>query len=90
MNELCMCETTTVYRLEADYGASPIWCADCSCNIEIEAIPMDKQLKQLLTEWASEYGEWFDWANDKLIAGAAEREAAHNKQGERPIIRRRN
>jgi hypothetical protein len=79
----CFCEQKETYELkiEGDVGADPIWCNQCSCNLDIEDIPISNELKLELMEWVTRYGEWIDWDHDKLLSNGIELEEEHNKQG---------
>ncbi|WP_100374769.1 hypothetical protein [Bacillus sp. FJAT-45037] len=79
----CFCEQKEAFELkvEGDIGADPIWCNQCSCNFELEDIPISDELKVELMRWVNKYGKWIDWGKDKLIPNGIEMEEAHNKQG---------
>ncbi|MEW5548939.1 hypothetical protein ABGT22_02995 [Peribacillus frigoritolerans] len=61
----CFCEQKETYELkvEGDVGADPIWCNQCSCNLDIG--PISDTLTNELIEWVNRYGEWIDWDEDK-------------------------
>ncbi|MBD8006800.1 hypothetical protein [Bacillus norwichensis] len=78
----CLCgEQTSELKVEGDIGADPIWCSQCGANCDLEEIPVSKELKRELREWASMYGEWTNWDLDKLIPNGVEMENEHNIQG---------
>ena len=79
----CFCEQKETYELkiEGDVGTDPVWCHQCSCNFDLEDIPISNELKSELMEWGTQYGEWIDWDTDKLIPNGIEMEEEHNKQG---------
>lgn len=79
----CFCEQyeTDQVKVEGDIGADPIWCDHCGCNFDLEDLPISKELKRELSEWASRYGEWIDWDFDRIIENGVELEEEHNRQG---------
>ncbi|MFY0518463.1 hypothetical protein ACOMCU_11615 [Lysinibacillus sp. UGB7] len=79
----CLCEQQVTFELkvEGDIGADPIWCDKCSCNFDIEKIPLSIELKSELMEWVWRYGKWIDWSNDGIFPNGIELEDEHNKQG---------
>ncbi|MFC0562350.1 hypothetical protein [Halalkalibacter alkalisediminis] len=79
----CFCEQkeTLVLKVEGDVGADPLWCNQCSCNFDLEDIPISDELKGELMRWGNKYGKWIDWDKDKLIPNGIEMEEEHNKQG---------
>jgi hypothetical protein len=58
----------------------PIWCDHCGCNFDLDDIPISKELKRQLSEWASMYGEWIDWDLDQIIDNGVQLEGEHNRQ----------
>lgn len=79
----CCCdEETAVLKVEGDVEADPIWCNECSSNLELEDIPISSGLKVLLRDWAIAYAEWMDWDKDELLLNGIELENDHNKRGE--------
>ncbi len=81
----CFCEEgeTMQLKVEGDIGADPIWCDVCFCNLEVDELPISKQLKTSLKRWAASYGEWIDWENDVFQPNGSEREERHNFDGAR-------
>ncbi|TYR79316.1 hypothetical protein FZC66_14485 [Priestia megaterium] len=79
----CFCENgkTATLKVEGDVGADPIWCSECGCNYEVENFCLSTELQEQLTEWAGDYGAWFDWETDTLIENGIEMEQLHNKRG---------
>ena len=52
----CFCkEESYDLMLEADYGADPIWCKKCGCNLNIDDIPLSRELKKELVNWVQNY-----------------------------------
>ncbi|WP_078544895.1 hypothetical protein [Litchfieldia alkalitelluris] len=79
----CACKQMKSYdlKIEGDVGADPIWCKHCSCNLNLEELPISQKLKSELIEWVTKYGEWIDWDRDQLIPNGIEMEDEHNTQG---------
>lgn len=52
----CFCKVESFdLVLEADYGADPLWCKKCGCNLDIDQIPMSQELKDELFNWIKIY-----------------------------------
>lgn len=45
LENLCKCEFTNSFKIEADFGADPIWCNQCGWNLDIEEFPLTDNLK---------------------------------------------
>ncbi|GGE83565.1 hypothetical protein [Priestia taiwanensis] len=69
--------------IEGDMGGDPIWCTNCGCNLDIDKIPLGKELKVALWQWMHNYGKWIDWETDTLLPNATEQERLHNKKGQK-------
>lgn len=82
-NMRCECkqQKTNELKVEGDVGADPIWCNHCNCNLDIEEIPIELDLKLELMKWIGKYGEWIDWDKDEIVPNGVELEAEHNKEG---------
>jgi hypothetical protein len=64
----CNCEQPTEFlKVEVDIMADPIWCMKCGCNLDIDRVPLSKELKKQLFEWVNTYGKWIDWGTDHLL-----------------------
>ena len=81
MNCCCDSGETDDLKVEGDVGADPIWCNECGCNLDIEDIPIPKELAEELASWAAKYGEWVNWDIDKLRPNGIELEAEFNQIG---------
>ncbi|SFJ30147.1 hypothetical protein SAMN04487936_101594 [Halobacillus dabanensis] len=79
----CLCEqgVTNELKVEGDVGADPIWCNRCHCNLDIEEVPIELDLKLELMKWIKKYGDWMDWDEDKIVPSGVELEIEHNKKG---------
>jgi hypothetical protein len=45
----CFCkEESYGLVLEADFGADPIWCKRCGCNLDLDEVPLTQELKNEL------------------------------------------
>ncbi|WP_449537626.1 hypothetical protein [Ferdinandcohnia sp. Marseille-Q9671] len=79
----CLCkEDTRDLKIEGDFSADPIWCAKCSCNIELEDFPISDEVKRELEQWAKDFGTWLDLASDTIVKGGDILEKKHNQKGE--------
>ncbi|MFP3125632.1 hypothetical protein OH784_23390 [Ectobacillus funiculus] len=67
-----------MYKLEADFSADPIWCAECSYNFDLDDFPVSEGLKKELIRWAVAFQEVVD-----LYGSAPRQDAvkAHNDWG---------
>lgn len=79
----CFCESgkTIELKIEGDVGADPFWCNKCSCNFNIEDIPISDELAKEMSSWIMKYGEWIDWEEDRLFPNGIEKEDAFNQGG---------
>ncbi|MBU8691238.1 hypothetical protein KM918_28580 [Priestia megaterium] len=71
----------SVYKLEADFHADPIWCYDCGENLEIDHFPLSQDLQEELEEWTDNYGDWIDFNTDSLKENGLDMEKKHNVKG---------
>ncbi|TRM12005.1 hypothetical protein FH966_10075 [Lentibacillus cibarius] len=80
----CFCENGEIVdlKVEGDFGADPLWCNQCSCNLDIEEVPISEGLKEELIRWSMQYGEWIDWSKETLLPDGMEMEKEHNKLGQ--------
>ncbi|MFC0234890.1 hypothetical protein ACFFJJ_01100 [Fictibacillus phosphorivorans] len=69
-------------KLEADVNTDPVWCNRCGCNLELDELPISLDLKEELQNWTMVYGEWIDWANDRIRENGVELETEHNQLGQ--------
>lgn len=54
----CFCkEQSYDLVIEADFGADPIWCGKCGCNLNLEEIPLTGKLKDELISWVQAYSK---------------------------------
>lgn len=54
----CFCkEESYDLVVEADFGADPIWCGKCGCNLNLEEIPLTEKLKDELMSWVQAYSK---------------------------------
>ncbi|MBY6054749.1 hypothetical protein KUV27_24235 [Cytobacillus firmus] len=67
--------------MDGDVGAAPIWCNQSGCNLDLDNIPISKELKMKLSEWAINYAEWIDWDLDQIIENGVVLDEEHKKQG---------
>ncbi|MGR9049617.1 hypothetical protein ACQ4XT_13410 [Halobacillus faecis] len=81
MRCLCKQQETNELKVEGDVGADPIWCNQCNCNLELEEVPIELNLKLELMKWIREYGEWIDWDKGGIVPNGIELEEEHNKKG---------
>ncbi|MGP4074802.1 hypothetical protein [Halobacillus sp. K22] len=81
MKCLCTQQETNELKVEGDVSADPIWCNRCNCNLDIEEIPIEFDLKLELMKWIEKYGEWVDWDSDGIVPNGVKLEEAHNKEG---------
>lgn len=52
----CFCkEESYDLVLEADFGADPIWCRKCGCNLNLDEVPLTQELKDELMSWVRVY-----------------------------------
>lgn len=79
--QVCGCKELKVIKVEADFSADPLWCAQCYINLDSEDFSLSETLSSALFEWVGDYGTWIDWETDGVVAGGVELEAAHNKRG---------
>jgi len=81
---ICFCDEREVFslKIEGDVGADSIWCDECYSNLEIEDIPISKNLKVKLKNWVQEYGKWINWHKDVLCPNGLQLEDEHNKLGQ--------
>jgi hypothetical protein len=84
MNGLeCNCKSKTFsLKVNADFSADPVWCNFCKCNLEFEELSISSELREELSDWAAEYGNWINFEEDSLVENAIEIEKNHNKKGE--------
>lgn len=68
-------------KVEADFSAEPLWCAECSYNINSECFALSQALLTELYEWIYDYGMWIDFETDKVVTNGVALEAAHNARG---------
>ena len=57
MKCLCIQQETNELKVEGDMSADPIWCNRCNCNLDIEEIPIEFDLKLEIMKWIGKYGE---------------------------------
>ncbi|SMQ85035.1 hypothetical protein SAMN05444673_6332 [Bacillus sp. OV166] len=81
LKEVCKCEFTNSFKLEADLVADPIWCNVCGWNLEIEDFPLSDKLREELLQWVSEYGKWIDLETDSLKENGLKQQENHNEKG---------
>ena len=43
--DVCNCEFTNSFKLEADFVADPIWCNVCGWNLDMDDFPLTDNLK---------------------------------------------
>jgi len=55
LKDVCNCEFTNSFKLEADFGADPIWCNICSWNLDIDEFLFTDNLKDELYQWTKQY-----------------------------------
>lgn len=55
LKDLCKCEFTNSFKIEADFVADPIWCNQCGWNLDIEDFPITDNLKAELDQWTGLY-----------------------------------
>jgi hypothetical protein len=55
LENLCKCEFTNSFKIEADFVADPIWCNQCGWNLDIEDFPLTESLKAELNQWTGLY-----------------------------------
>jgi hypothetical protein len=55
LNDVCNCEFTNSFKLEADFVADPIWCNVCGWNLDIDDFPLTDNLKNDLYQWTEQY-----------------------------------
>ncbi len=79
---LCNCQKISHLKIEADFGADPIWCYQCGCNLDIEFIPLSDSLKQELMDWVLDLGKWYDWERGQLINSKRHLAYKHQQLGE--------
>ncbi|WKA56561.1 hypothetical protein [Planococcus shixiaomingii] len=79
----CFCEKqeTNELKLEGDIDTDPLWCIHCGCNLEVEELPLSRELQEELARWAAAYGDWVDWEKDQLLPNGHLLEDEHNKAG---------
>ncbi|QGH36582.1 hypothetical protein GI584_22120 [Gracilibacillus salitolerans] len=79
----CLCyKSTSHLKVEADFGADPIWCHQCSYNLDISSIPLSNSLKQELNDWVLDFGKWYDWKHEQVIKSKSHWVDKHNQLGE--------
>nr|WP_318540399.1 hypothetical protein [Terribacillus saccharophilus] len=76
----CSCKKTTHILFEADF-ADPIWCADCTMNLDLDYFSVSAALKQRIESWKEGYGKWLDWEHDNLKPDAETIEENFNNEG---------
>ncbi|ASF41534.1 hypothetical protein CEH05_16600 [Halobacillus halophilus] len=74
MKCLCIQQETNELKVEGDVSADPIWCNRCNCNLDIEEIPIEFDLKL-------EIMKWIDWDKDGIVPNGVKLEEEHNKEG---------
>lgn len=79
--QACECQQLKQFKVEADFSAEPLWCAECFTNLQSDRFSLPEALMTALYEWIGDYGTWIDWETDGVVAGGVELEAAHNKRG---------
>ncbi|MDX8345785.1 hypothetical protein [Rossellomorea sp. YZS02] len=55
LRDVCNCEVTSSFKLEADFVADPIWCNICGWNLDIDEFPLIDNLKDELYQWTKQY-----------------------------------
>ncbi|MCM3596200.1 hypothetical protein M4D55_10480 [Metabacillus idriensis] len=55
LKNICKCKFTNSFKLEADYGADPIWCTICGWNLDIDEFPLKDNFKNDLFQWIEQY-----------------------------------
>ncbi|MEH7885206.1 hypothetical protein V7654_12905 [Bacillus sp. JJ1609] len=53
--DLCICEFTNSFKIEADFVADAIWCNQCGENLDMEDFPITDNLKTELGQWTGLY-----------------------------------
>lgn len=79
--QACECQQLKKLKVEADFSAEPLWCAECFTNLDSERFSLIASLMTALYEWIGDYGTWIDWETDGVVAGGVELEVAHNQRG---------
>ncbi|WP_163580238.1 hypothetical protein [Gracilibacillus saliphilus] len=79
---LCRCKELSHLKIEADFGADPIWCYQCGYNLDIEFLPLSDSLKQELIVWVLDLEKWYDWEKGQLIKSKRHLAHQHNHLGE--------
>lgn len=78
----CKCNKETYHiRFEADFGADPVWCYKCGCNLDLGSFELSEKFMEEISQWIPEYGEWLNLDTDSLVEGADEMQSNFNKQG---------
>lgn len=80
---ICLCEEQEIFdlKLEGDFGADPIWCNSCGCNIDLEEMLLSDELKNELLNWVIDFGKWIDIVHEKWLPNGSNLENAHNTRG---------
>ena len=55
LKDVCNCEFTNSFKIEADFAADPIWCNICGWNLDIDEFPLTDNLKDELYQWTKQY-----------------------------------
>lgn len=55
LKDVCNCEFTNSFKLEADFSADPIWCNVCGYNLDIDDFPLTEDLQDELYLWTEQY-----------------------------------
>ncbi|MEC1375629.1 hypothetical protein P9D39_15110 [Heyndrickxia oleronia] len=81
LKEVCKCNFTSSFKLEADFSADPIWCNICGWNLDIEEFPLSDNLMKELMEWVLVYGNWIDLETDSLKENGLKLQENYNEKG---------
>jgi len=74
----CFCkEENYDLMLEADFGADPIWCRKCGCNLNLDEVPLTQELKDELMSWVQIYSKSVLDESEYILEVSHQ----HNKKG---------
>ena len=80
----CGCkQQTTRLLVEGEFGADPVWCAECQYNIELDELAIPNELMDELLHWGNRFGEWIDIEQNTMLENGDALHAAHNEEGTR-------
>ncbi|MGV8981142.1 hypothetical protein [Clostridium sp.] len=63
--------------LEANYGADPIWCRKCGCNLDLDIFPLSQELIKELVNWVKNYSNLVLDESEYIYEVSKQ----HNKEG---------